>query len=37
MALARAVSDEALSHEILETVAAFLKSSAPKHQQLKRA
>jgi TetR/AcrR family transcriptional repressor of nem operon len=37
MALARAVSDEALSREILETVAAFLNNSAPKHQQLKRA
>ena len=37
MALARAVSDEALSREILETVAEFLKDSAPKHQELKRA
>ena len=36
MALARAVSDEALSREILETVAEFLKNSAPKHQELKR-
>ena len=37
MALARAVSDEALSREILETVAEFLKNSAPKHQEPKRA
>ena len=37
MALARAVSDEALSREILETVAEFLKDSAPKHQELKMA
>jgi TetR/AcrR family transcriptional regulator, transcriptional repressor for nem operon len=29
MSLARAVSDEALSHEILKTVAEFLKNSAP--------
>ena len=37
MALARAVSDEALSLEILETVAEFLKNSAPKHPELIRA
>ena len=36
MALARAVSDEALSREILEAVAEFLKNSAPKHLELKR-
>ena len=31
IALARAVSDEALSREILKTVAELLKDSAPKH------
>ena len=31
MALARAVSNEALSREILKTVAELLKDSAPKH------
>jgi TetR/AcrR family transcriptional repressor of nem operon len=37
MSLARAVADEALSREILKTVAAFLKNSAAKHPELKRA
>lgn len=32
MALARAVSDETLSHEILKTVAELLKDSASEHQ-----
>src|SRR6266851_1229984 len=36
MALARAVSDEALSREILNTVAELLKDSAQEHQQGKR-
>jgi len=37
MALARAVSDEALSREILKTVAELLKNSTSKHQEIKRA
>jgi len=37
MALARAVSDEALSREILKTVAEFLKNSASEHQEVGRA
>ena len=37
MALARAVSDEALSREILKTVAELLKSSASEYQGVKRA
>jgi TetR/AcrR family transcriptional repressor of nem operon len=37
MALARAVSDEALSREILKTVAELLKNSTSKHQEVKRA
>jgi TetR/AcrR family transcriptional repressor of nem operon len=32
MALARAVSDESLSREIMKTVAKLLKNSAPQHQ-----
>jgi TetR/AcrR family transcriptional regulator, transcriptional repressor for nem operon len=32
MVLARAVSDEALSHEILKTVADLLKNPASEHQ-----
>jgi hypothetical protein len=32
MSLARAVSDEALSREILKTVAELLKNSASEHQ-----
>jgi TetR/AcrR family transcriptional repressor of nem operon len=35
MSLARAVSDEALSREILETVAELLKNSASKHPEAK--
>ena len=37
MALARAVSDEALSREILKTVAELLKNSASEHQEVGRA
>jgi TetR/AcrR family transcriptional repressor of nem operon len=37
MSLARAVSDEVLSREILKTVAVLLKNSAPEHQKIKRA
>ncbi len=37
MALARAVSDEALSREILKTVAELLKNSASDHQEVRRA
>ena len=37
MSLARAVSDEALSREILKTVAVLLKNSAPEQQKIKRA
>jgi len=37
MALARAVSDEALSREILKTVAELLKNSTSKRQEIKRA
>ena len=37
MALARALSDEALSREILKTVAELLKNSTSKHQEIKRA
>src|SRR5438128_9086970 len=37
MALARAVSDEALSREILKTVAELLKNSASEHQDVGRA
>jgi TetR/AcrR family transcriptional repressor of nem operon len=37
MALARAVSDEALSREILKTVAELLKNSASEHQAVGRA
>jgi hypothetical protein len=33
MPLARAVSDEALSREILETVGELLKNSASKHPE----
>jgi hypothetical protein len=32
MSLARAVSDEALSHEILKTVGGLLKNPAPGHR-----
>ena len=37
MSLARAVSDEKLSREILKTVAELLKNPATKHQEVKRA
>ena len=37
MALARAVADEALSREILKTVAELLKNSASEHQEVGRA
>jgi TetR/AcrR family transcriptional repressor of nem operon len=37
MALARAVSDEALSHEILKTVAELLKNPSLEHQEVRRA
>src|SRR6266567_213414 len=37
MALARALSDEALSREILKTVAELLKNSASEHQDVGRA
>jgi TetR/AcrR family transcriptional repressor of nem operon len=37
MALARAVSEEALSREILKTVAELLKNSASEHQEVGRA
>ena len=37
MALARAVSDEALSHEILKTVAELLKNPSLEHQEVSRA
>jgi TetR/AcrR family transcriptional regulator, transcriptional repressor for nem operon len=37
MALARAVSDEALSREILKTAAELLKNSASEHQEVGRA
>ena len=37
MSLARTVSDEALSREILKTVAELLKNSTSKHQEVKRA
>ncbi len=37
MALARAISDEALSREILKTVAELLKNSASEHQDVGRA
>ena len=37
MSLARAVSDEKLSREILKTVAHLLKNPASKHQEVKRA
>jgi TetR/AcrR family transcriptional regulator, transcriptional repressor for nem operon len=37
MSLARAVSDEKLSREILKTVAELLKNPASKHQEVKRA
>jgi TetR/AcrR family transcriptional repressor of nem operon len=37
MALARAVSDEALSREILKTVAELLKNSASEHQEVGQA
>ena len=37
MSLARAVSDEKLSREILKTVAQLLKNPASKHQEVKRA
>jgi TetR/AcrR family transcriptional repressor of nem operon len=37
MALARAVSDEALSHEILKTVAELLKNPSLDHQEVRKA
>jgi TetR/AcrR family transcriptional repressor of nem operon len=37
ISLARAVSDEALSREILKTVAELLKNSASEHQKVKKA
>jgi hypothetical protein len=37
MALARAVSDEALSHEILKTVSELLKNPSLEHQEVRRA
>src|SRR6202049_5129025 len=37
MSLARAVSDEVLSREILKTVAGLLKNSASEHQEVGRA
>jgi TetR/AcrR family transcriptional repressor of nem operon len=37
MSLARAVSDESLSREILKTVAELVKNSASEHQEVERA